>query len=350
MQIPVDFHLGTETQQAIIDLDGFKKTYKGLGKVSPGTLLHFRRTATIESIGSSTRIEGSRLSDQEVSRLLDNLRIDSFRDRDEEEVGGYAAAMELISDSWDSIPINENHIRQLHRILLQYSQKDTRHRGEYKTLPNHVAAFDADGKQIGIVFETASPFDTPFQMEELTGWFSEMEKSGEAHPLVAIGVFVVRFLAIHPFQDGNGRLSRLLTTLMLLRAGYDYVPYASLESIIEENKAGYYDALRRTQKSMKGAVVDWNPWLSYFMRCLVRQKDRIVARVEKEIRLATATSELGAKILRLLSDHRTMNISAIGHATLANRNTLKASLASLVKRGAIVQQGRGRGAYYVLAS
>src|ERR1700682_945937 len=147
--------------ELLSEIDEFKGAWRGLGTLAPDRLSALRRVATIESIGSSTRIEGSKLSDREVEKLLANLEIKSFHSRDEQEVAGYAETMELIFQSWDEITLTENHVKQLHRDLLKYSEKDAHHRGEYKTQPNSVAAFDDEtGKQIGIVFETASPFDT----------------------------------------------------------------------------------------------------------------------------------------------------------------------------------------------
>ena len=215
------------------EIETFKGAWHFLSTLAPERLTALRHVATIESIGSSTRIEGSRLSDRDVEHLLANLEIKSFTSRDEQEVAGYAEGMETIFHAWKDIKFTENHIRQLHRDLLTYSDKDDWHRGQYKTSSNSVAAFDEDGQQIGVVFETAAPFDTPRLMNELITWFNEVHDTGQLHPLLAIGVFVVVFLEIHPFQDGNGRLSRILTTLLLLQAGYAYVPYSSLESIIE---------------------------------------------------------------------------------------------------------------------
>ena len=202
----------------IAEIDEFKGAWRALGTLAPERLSALRRVATIESIGSSTRIEGSKLSDREVERLLADLEIKSFAGRDEQEVAGYAEVMELVFRSWQDITITENHIKQLHRDLLVYSKKDARHRGEYKTSSNSVAAFDKTGKQIGIVFATATPFDTPRLMTELITWFNQANDDRRLHPLLVIGIFTVVFLEIHPFQDGNGRLSRVLTTLLLLRA------------------------------------------------------------------------------------------------------------------------------------
>ena len=171
--------------------------------------------------------------------------------------------MEHVFAAWESIPLTENYIKQLHQVLLQFSSKDDRHRGQYKTLDNHVQATDENGQVLGIVFETASPFDTPRLMEELTVETKAALEENALHPLIVIGAFIVRFLAIHPFQDGNGRLSRVLTTLLLLRAGYAYVPYSSLESIVEENKESYYLALRRTQTTLNREKPAWEPWLLF---------------------------------------------------------------------------------------
>ena len=174
-----------EMLSLVAEIDEFKGAWRALGTLAPERLSALRRVATIESIGSSTRIEGSRLSDREVEHLLANLEIQSFGSRDEQEVAGYAEVMETIFASWAEITITENHIKQLHRDLLRFSDKDERHRGEYKTASNSVGAFDADGNQVGIVFETASPFETPRLMAELVDWLDQAQQ-GELHPLLAV--------------------------------------------------------------------------------------------------------------------------------------------------------------------
>ena len=215
-----------EMLRLIAQIDEFKGAWKALGTLAPERLTALRRVATIESVGSSTRIEGSKLSDRHVETLLANLSIHTFTTRDEQEVAGYAETMEQVFQAWQHITLTENHIRQLHRDLLRHSDNDERHRGQYKHAPNSVAAFDAHGRQIGIVFETASPFDPPRLMQELVERTNTAFDARELHPLLIIGMFAVYFLAIHPFQDGNGRLSRILTTLLLLRCGYVYTPYS----------------------------------------------------------------------------------------------------------------------------
>ena len=209
------------------------------GTLAPERLSALRRVATIESIGSSTRIEGSKLSDSDVEQLLSNIEIQQFETRDEQEVAGYADTIETVFTSADVITLTENHIMQLHRDLLHHSSKDERHRGAYKTQTNHVSAFDADGKEVGVVFETATPFETPRLMAELMEWTNTTLEDKALHPLLVAAIFTVVFLEIHPFQDGNGRLSRILTTLILIRSGYEYVPYSSLESVIEQSKDAY---------------------------------------------------------------------------------------------------------------
>lgn len=304
-----------------------------------------KRVASIESIGSSTRIEGSRLTDAQVEELLGRLGHDPFVSRDEQEVAGYAEVMDAVFDAHASIPLTENYIKRLHAMLLRHSTKDERHRGDYKKLPNNVEAFDADGKSVGVVFQTASPFDTPFRMQELVSWTREAMEDRAWHPLIVVGLFTVVFLEIHPFQDGNGRLSRVLTTLLLLRAGYSYVPYSSLESIIEANKEDYYLGLRRTQGTLTRDEPDFEPWLSFFLRSLTKQKDRLAEKVAREPR----AEGLHPDALIILEEARRRGRITTGEAeklTGGPRPTVKSRLGELVKRGLLVLRGKGRGAWY----
>jgi len=237
----------------------------------------------------------------------------------------------------------------LHQQLLRHSNKDERHRGDYKTVPNHVVAKDAQGVSLGVVFETATPFDTPRKMEELVKWTAKAIDETSMHPLLIVAVFSVVFLAIHPFQDGNGRLSRILTTLMLLRAGYDYVPYASLESVVEENKDLYYKALRRTQTTLKQDSPDWEPWLGFFLRCLKKQKANLAAKVGKEQgKIGAALPTLSLEILKLLKENERLTIAEIVKQTGANQNTLKVRLRELVNDGRIKRYGKARATWYSL--
>lgn len=330
------------------EIDEFKGAWRALGTLAPERLKALRRIATIESIGSSTRIEGSKLNDREVERLLGRLEIRQFSSRDEQEVAGYAEVMETVFQAFGDIPITENHIRQMHRDLLRYSEKDERHRGEYKTLSNNVGAFDADGKMIGIVFETASPFDTPRRMSELVAWLNDARTTGRLHPLLIVGVFIVTFLEIHPFQDGNGRLSRVLTTLLLLQASYAYVPYSSLESVIEHSKEGYYLALRQTQGTIRSAAPDWQPWLMFFLRALQQQKRRLSAKVEREKGALADLSDLALKIMDHVRDHGRVTSRDMVRLHGASPNTVKATFTSLVSKGLLARHGGGRSTWYGL--
>lgn len=332
----------------IAEIEEFKGAWRAIGRIAPERLLSLRRVATIESIGSSTRIEGVRLSDREIEHLLSNLEIKKFTTRDEQEVAGYAAVMETIFANAEAILLTENHIKQLHRDLLQYSDKDERHRGEYKTLPNHVEAFGPDGKILGVVFQTASPFDTPRLMRELVQWTQTNLKEEKIHPLIIVAIFIVVFLEIHPFQDGNGRLSRILTTLLLLRAGYIYVPYSSLESVVEQSKKSYYLALRQTQITIRTNSPNWQPWIIYFLNVLKEQKDRLGKKIEKEKILAGSLPELSIKIIELAREHGRITVGEAVEATGSNRNTIKDHIKNLVRNGHLEKHGAGRGAWYLL--
>jgi Fic family protein len=332
----------------ISGIDEFKGAWRALGTLAPDRLSALRRVATIESIGSSTRIEGSKLSDREVERLLSNLQIKSFATRDEQEVAGYAEVMELMFSSWQDITLTENHIKQLHRDLLVYSEKDAWHRGNYKTTSNSVVAFDEDGKQLGVVFETATPFDTPRLMAELVSWFNEQREINKLHPLLLIGIWVVVFLEIHPFQDGNGRLSRVLTTLLLLQAGYAYVPYSSLESVVEQSKEAYYLALRQTQGTIRTEAPNWQPWITFYLRALAEQVRKLSRKVEREKLVLAALPELSLHIVEFAREHGRITMGDAIRLTGGNRNTLKQHFRALVGSGALSQQGAGRGVWYQL--
>lgn len=330
----------------IAEIDEFKGAWKALGQLAPEKLNSLKRVASIESIGSSTRIEGSKLSDREVEVLLTNLQIKKFETRDEQEIAGYAELMNIIFQNYQHISLSENYIKQFHRDLLKYSEKDIRHRGEYKKNVNHVEAFDANGKSLGIVFETASPFDTPFRMQDLIEWTGNAIEKKTLHPLLITSVFIVEFLAIHPFQDGNGRLSRILTTYLLLSSGYVYVPYSSLEAVIENSKEGYYLALRQTQVSLQTDHPDWQPWIMFFLKALSQQKDRLEIKIQREKLLLVELPELSLNILEIIKSRGRITIKEIVTLTGANRNTVKKHLDALVKKNHLIKHGVSKGAWY----
>lgn len=330
----------------IAEIDEFKGAWRALGALAPERLSALQRVATIESIGSSIRIEGSQLSDAQIASLLSNVDVTSYGSRDGQEVAGCAQTMATVFEHAKAIDLTENHIKQLHLELLSHSKKDERHRGQYKTNPNNVGAFDLDGNQIGIVFETATPIATPSLMSELVEWTNSALSTKKTHPLLVIGVFTVTFLEIHPFQDGNGRLSRILTTLLLLRSGYSYVPYSSLESVIEHSKESYYQALQQTQKSIRSPAPDWQPWLTFFLRSLRKQKQHLETKIEREHLVLTRLPALSASIIEFASEHGRLSLSQIVELTGANRNTVKKHLQALVGNRQLAQHGRGKGTWY----
>ena len=350
MPVDSDMAVSHEALRLIAEIDEFRGRWEALKTLSPERLLALRRVATIESIGSSTRIEGVTLGDREIEALLANLKRYEFKSRDEQEVAGYAEAMDLVFQSWEALTLTQNHIKQLHSVLLGFSTKDEHHRGQYKRLPNNVVAYAEDGREIGVIFETAAPFETPWEVERLVEWANYALEESAVHRLLIIAGFVVRFLAIHPFQDGNGRLSRILTTLLLLRAGYQYVPYASLESVIEENKDLYYGALRKTQGTLKEEAADWEPWVLFFLRCLKKQKDNLNKKLERERVLADTLPQLSVRILVLLREHERLSISDLERLTGGNKNTLKVRLRELISSRHIARQGKARATWYTLST
>lgn len=327
----------------IAELDEFKGRWAATAAIAPDRLAALKQIATIESVGSSTRIEGVKLTNSEVEALLRGVKTYSFRSRDDQEVAGYAELMELIFASYQDIPFSENHIKQLHDVLLEHSTKDERHRGDYKKFPNSVEAFGPDGKSQGVIFHSATPLETPALMKNLIEWTNAEIQKKEMHPLLILGIFVVIFLHIHPFQDGNGRLSRALTTLLLLKMGYGYVPYSSFERVIEENKDSYYLALRRGQAHPKsGGMTDW---LVFFLKSMQKQKVSLEKKMKTELE-ATKLPPLSLQIIELIKSRGPSSVAEVVAATQANRNTVKLHFKSLARNGHLLAEGTGRGTRY----
>ena len=347
----LDIKINNQMLTIISEIDEFKGSWKLLGQMAPEKLQALKKVATIESVGSSNRIEGNKLSDKQVEELLSRINKQSFANRDEEEVAGYAKLADTIFEDWEVIPLSENYIKQLHKILLEYSSKDEKHKGEYKKISNAVAAYDNSGKELGVVFETATPFETPLKMQELIEWTNKNLADRFYHPLIVIGVFVVNFLAIHPFQDGNGILSRALTNLLLLKSGYLYIPYSSTESIVEDNKEAYYRALRQTQTTLKTGS-NYEPWLMFFLKTLQKQKIRLEYKLEhtETKKLSNLDlPEVSAKIMEVFETKERATISELSELTGININTIKKHLANLVENKYLIKHGKTRGAWYTKA-
>jgi len=343
-----ELNITPQILSAIAEIDEFKGEWKNLTNLSPEKLLALKKVSTIESIGSSNRIEGNKMTDKEVEKLLSNVKMKSFGSRDEEEVAGYAELMDTIFENYEIIPLSENYIKQLHKILLQYTLKDENHRGEYKKISNSIVAFDSDGKEIGIIFETSSPFETPKEMEMLVEWTKNNMNDTFYHPLIVAGVFIVNFLAIHPFQDGNGRLSRAITTMLLLQKGYTYIPYSSVESIIEKNKEGYYRALRRTQNTLKSEKPNYDDWLSFFLMTLLKQKRHLEVKIKSDVqtKVSNNISLTEQKILSLFENSANLTSPEISERLNLNLETAKKAVKSLVLKKYLVKNGSTKGAWY----
>jgi len=337
----------SELLRLVAELDEFKGHWRQLKEIRAERLASLRQVATIESAASSTRIEGAELSDDEVARVLGGLHVDAFRARDEEEVRGYGELLELIYESHAHLPLTENHIKQLHAILLKHTGKDERHRGEYKKVPNDVVASHSDGRA-DVIFRTATPFDTPRLMAALVGDTSDALSDNALHPIVAIARFVVQFLAIHPFQDGNGRLSRALTTLLLLRSGYEYAPYASLERIIEENKVRYYAALRESQLAMRDDPAAFGAWLLFFVGALQAQKRSLEAKLDVE-RSMLQLSSLQESIVVSARSRGRVTTSLLSTELGIPVRTVRYHVDLLVGRSVLTAHGERKGRYYTLS-
>ena len=347
-KLAFDFKTNQQIIKKIAFIDSFKGKWTGLEVEESIYLKELKQIATIESIGSSTRIEGSTLTDKEVKQLIDSVKITSFKTREEQEVFGYYDALNLILDAYSSIEIKENYIHHLHKSLLQVSTKDENHRGRYKRISNKVVANYPRGGQ-KIIFNTTEPFLVKGEMETLISWTNENIKKEELHPLIIIAVFVYEFLSIHPYQDGNGRLSRLLTTLLLLRLGYDFMKYASMEIEIEKRKKEYYKALMSGQKNRGKKEEIINDWVLFFLGTLEATINKLEDRYAKIKNKKSYLNDRQKEVLQLIQNSEPLKISDIT-SSLKNYTsyTLKKDMKYLTDEGLIKKLGKARATIYVI--
>jgi Fic family protein len=348
MKTKLDFNstIYQQISQQLSIIDSFKGTWKVIEGQQSKYLKELRKIATIESIGSSTRIEGAALTDEEVEKLLKSIKITRMQSRDEQEVVGYYEALETILESYADIDLEERYIHQLHGILLKYCDKDQRHKGKYKSLSNKVVANYPDGTQ-RTIFRTTEPHLTPAEMQSLIAWTNERLSKKDIHPLMIIAAFVYEFLSIHPYQDGNGRLSRLLTFLLLMKQDYKFIQYVSFENVIETKKEGYYRVLMEGQKNRYKRNERIDSWVMFFLDCMIELTRRLDVKYETYSKLKTVLNERQQSVLEYIKEHKTVQISELEtKLNRYSRNTLKKDLAFLVKEGLILKTGEGRGVRY----
>lgn len=321
-------------------IERFDASWTAIEKREGSSLRQLKSIATVRSVGASTRIEGSRMTDDEVGVLIEKLSVSTLEERDEQEVLGYFEAMDTIAENFESIDISESHIRNLHKILMQHGEKDAWHRGSYKQVSNAVEANLADGTK-QIVFKTAQPgIETQDAMIQLFGWYATDK---DTLPLVKVAIFVYEFLSIHPFQDGNGRLSRLLGNLLLLKNGYSWIQYVSFEYEIESRKSEYYKVLMQVQRNRPGE--DVTEWLRFFTSCLLNIQEQLMEKLEENQR-GVLVSSREKRILFFIQNHAGCSSGEIAKKLGLALPTVKKTLQEMVAKGLIGKEGRGRSTGY----
>ncbi len=329
----------------IARIDELKGRWIAGVKLSPQVLGRLKKSVLITSTGASTRIEGARLSDEDVEKLMKGISMQKFRDRDKQEVKGYYELLQNVFDSWKSINFSESTIKHFHKELLKYVDKDKLHRGEYKKTENKVEMIDAKGKSVGVLFDTTPAYLTPIKVHELVDKTKYAFNENKFHPLLIIGNFLVEFLNIHPFQDGNGRLSRILTNLLLLKTGYLYMPYISHEKLIEDNKPDYYMSLRKTQKTLKTKHPDIIPWIDFFLSIVIKQSEMAVELLSKE----NIEKLLSVKQLAIWQYLQTVDETSpgeIAEKTKVARPTVNQAIDRLMRLNKVERIGMGRSTRY----
>ena len=334
----------------IAKIDQFQGLWQGSLRLSPQILGRLKAWVIITSTGASTRIEGAKMTDEEIARFLRGLKGKHPKSRDEQEVAGYADLIGRIFDNWRTIKLTEGWIVQFHSILLQFSEKDKTHKGKYKHSPNTVVMANEQGERV-VLFNPTPPYLVKAEMQEAIEWANEHLETGAIHPLLVIANFIFEFLAIHPFKDGNGRISRALTNFLLLKSGYSYVPYVSLDESIERTKAEYYLALRATQKNHKTDHEDITPWVDYLLGALLEQSDKARALMESE-QPEKLLSEKQARIYQLFEKNSELGVFEIDKLLKGEipRATIKQALSRLVILKLLERIGQARSTRYIKLS
>ena len=338
-------NMPAELWSKITQIDELKGQWIAGARLSPQVLGRLKRSVLVTSTGASTRIEGARLSDEDVERLMRGLDIRKFTDRDKQEVRGYFELLENIFNSWKSLKFSESAIKHFHKELLKYVPKDEGHRGEYKKSENKVHMIDAAGNSVGVLFDTTPAYLAPKEMRELVEWAQGALAEKKYHPLLIVGNFLVEFLQIHPFMDGNGRLSRVLTNLLLLKEGYLYMPYISHEKLIEDNKPDYYLTLRQSQKTLKTKNEDIVPWLGFFLDIFLQQSKMAIELLSKE-NIEKLLSPKQIAVWEYLQKAEEVTTGEIVKNAKIARPTAKQALDKLLQFKRIERIGLGRSARY----
>lgn len=345
-KLSASFKVSQTLIKDIAYIDSFKGKWRGLEINESALLRELKQIATIASIGSSTRIEGSTLTNDEVKALLQNISMSQLKEREEQEVFGYYEVLELILESYQDIELTVNNIHHLHKALLRASGKDEYHRGQFKQITNKVVANYPGGRQ-KVIFNTTEPPLVASEMDTIVSWTVDCLTSEDYHPLIVIGSFVYEFLSIHPYQDGNGRLSRLLTTLLLLRQGYDFMQYASMETEIEKRKAEYYRVLMSCQKDRYSDEENISEWLVYFLRTLREAIDILEARFA-EIR--NSKSYFNHRQALIMEHIRNKEPVKMADLTVAfpdeSIHTIRKDMAYLRKENSVRKVGQGKSTLY----
>lgn len=330
----------------LAEIDGIRGEFKSGLRMSPQAITNLKKSTLITSAGASTRIEGAKLNDEEVEKVMRGLAVSKFADRDTQEVQGYLETLQNVFDSFQTLPLRESMITSLHNQLLKYSNKDDTHRGGYKKKENTVGVLGPDGQVAKIMFETTPAFLTAKEMQELVDWTSDAFEKSRFHPLLIISNFIVEFLKIHPFEDGNGRLSRVLTNLLLLRSGYQFVQYVSHEQIVERRKDEYYIALRKSQETFKTEQDTISPWLNFFLSVIHEQATKALTYLQEE-KIEDTLSPKQYEVWKYLSEAGEASPGEIIKATSIVRGTVKQALDRLVELGKVKRVGLGRGTRYM---
>ena len=311
-----------EIWSKVTQIEELKGQWTGGVKLNPQVLGRLKKSVLVTSTGASTRIEGAHLTDEDVEKLMRGLTMQKFANRDKQEVKGYYELLQNVFDSWQHLKFNESLIKHFHKVLLKSVEKDKLHREDYKKTENKV------------------------EMKELVEWTRNALENKRVHPLVVVANYIVEFLNIHPFQDGNGRSSRILTNLLMLHSGYLYMPYVSHEKLVEDHKSEYYIALRKSQRTIKTDREDITAWLDFFLGVVHQQSKMAVALLSQE-NIEKTLSPKQLAVWQYLQTVEETSPGEISKKAKVARPTVNQALDKLLRLKKIERIGLGRTTRYI---
>ncbi len=328
-RLKFNFKITNKIYNLITNIDSLNSEFRIGEKISHQTIKRLTQSVIITSSWASNRIEWNKLTDEEIEKLYKEMKIKKLKTRDQQEVVWYIELLELVFNSYNNMIFNEWLILQFHSMMLKYIKKDVWHRWKYKFWPNRVEARDKEWNLIKIIFDPTDPAFTEIEMKELIYRTTQELQKKEIHPLLIIANFIFEYLAIHPFQDWNGRTSRILTNLLLLQQWYLFIPFVSHEKLIENRKLDYYIALWKSQQTWKTNLENPSDWIIFFLE-IIKQQVQEAINISRKDNIEPFLSKIQQQVWNIILENEEISRKDIQEKTWFSYDTIGQVIKKLI--------------------